>query len=452
MEVEIISKQTLKPSSSSTNSHPKIFKNSLLDQLIPSRYASLVLFYPNIKFQNPDVFTRLNLLKTSLSETLACLYPLAGKIRDDLSIDCNDEGACFVETRVNCSLDEFLTEPDLLSLKKFLPCEIISDESVIGTFVTNVQVNVFKCDGIAVGICLSHRIMDGDGLRMFLKMWSGNSTNKSSSEMSNFAVSGAATLFPADDLLWLRDSSNAMWGSFLKKGNFVTKRFVFYASAIANLKDKAIESGIISRPTRVEVVSAILWKSMAAASAELNGFRRASLLNHLVNLRRRMEPSLVENTLGNFLWIASAKQDEAAEPEFGDLAGKIREAIARIDNEFVEKMKGKEGKCVMLKSLEEGGEIGGENGVDYFVFSSWCNFGYYDVGDFGWGEPVWVSGVGGVGGANSMFFNVIMLVDTKCGGGVEAWVTLDEQEMAILERDDDIIRFASLDLSPLLNL
>ncbi|WCJ44698.1 HXXXD-type acyl-transferase family protein [Euphorbia peplus] len=438
MEVEIISKEIIKPSLSS--SHPKIFKHSLLDQLIPSRYAPLVLFYPMEKDTSFDLSTRLNLLKSSLSETLMDFYPLAGKIKDDFSVDCNDEGACFVETRVNCTLEEFLTKPDLLLISSFLPCEFVSDESLVGTFATNVQANVFECDGIAVGICISHKLLDGDGLRMFLKRWT--STNKS--EPPNFVGADAVSLFPADDL-WLRDSANAMWASFLKKGTCKTKRFVFNASSIAMLKYEAIESGM-KRPTRVEVVSAILWKCLVATSNELHGFQRPSLLNHLVNLRRRMEPSLLENVLGNFLWVASTKHDNPAEPEFGDLAEKVREAIARVDCEFVEKIRSEEGKNVMLKSLVKQSEIGCEKGVDYFSFSSWCNFRYYDVADFGWGKPIWVSGIG-LGG--SIFFNLIILVDTRCSQGVEAWVTLDEEEMAILERNEDIIRLAHVDPSPL---
>ncbi|WCJ44543.1 HXXXD-type acyl-transferase family protein [Euphorbia peplus] len=282
--------------------------------------------------------------------------------------------------------------------------------------------------------------MDGDGLRMFLKGWSTNSGR------SDFTVS--STFFPDDEGdLSVRDSSNSMWGTFLKKGSFRTKRFVFDASGIAKLKDEAIQSGMISSPTRVEVVSAILWKSMADTSRELNGFGRPSLLNHMVNLRRRMEPSLSGKSLGNFLWIASAKHGET-EPKFEDLASKIKESKSRIDLEFVEKIKGKEGKLVMLKSLEATSEIGSKSGGDYYVFSSWCNFGYYDVANFGWGKPIWVSCVGT---SSSYYFNLIVLIDTKCGKGVEAWVTLDEQEMTILERNQDIIRLASLDPSPLVN-
>ncbi|KAH1121473.1 hypothetical protein J1N35_004633 [Gossypium stocksii] len=42
---------------------------------------------------------RSQLLKESLSETFTLFYTLAGKIKGHLSIDCNDEGAYYVEAR-----------------------------------------------------------------------------------------------------------------------------------------------------------------------------------------------------------------------------------------------------------------------------------------------------------------------------------------------------------------
>ncbi|KAL7207297.1 hypothetical protein ACSBR1_029289 [Camellia fascicularis] len=94
--------------------------------------------------------------------------------------------------------------------------------------------------------------------------------------------------------------------------------------------------------------------------------------------------------------------------------------------------------------IEEPGSKDGA--VDYFGFTSWCKLGFYEA-DFGWGKPLWVSGVGCLGG--SVFLNLIILMETRSGDEIEAWVTLDEQEMAILEHDTELLTFASLDPSPL---
>lgn len=444
MEVQIISKEEIKPSSP-TLQHPKTFKFSLLDQFIPSPYAPIILFYPSDCMTHAEIPKRLALLKRSLSETLTRFYPLAGKIKDDLSIECNDEGAYCVEAQVNCRLDEFLTKPDLLLLHRFLPRELMKESTAV-TYVTNIQVNVFDCGGIAIGICISHKMLDGAALSTFLQAWSTAARGCEEMIYPNFA---APSLFPANDDLWLRDTSMVMWGSLFKKGKCITKRFVFDASAIAALKVVATSSKIKcpSPPTRVEAVSAFIWKCIMAAAKEKHGYetQRPCLLTHLVNLRRRMKPPVSDNCTGNLLWMAAAKCMTPDKPELHDLVGELKDAISKLDGEFVKKLRSDEGNSLMCKSLKEIGELCSKDEVDYVGFSSWCKFGFYEI-DFGWGKPIWVSSYGLSG---SPVLNLVILVETRDGDGIEAWMTLDEQDMSTLECNSEYIKFASLDPSPL---
>lgn len=46
--------------------------------------------------------------------------------------------------------------------------------------------------------------------------------------------------------------------------------------------------------------------------------------------------------------------------------------------------------------------------------------------------------------------NIIVLVDTKDGEGIEAWLTLDEQEMALFEVNEEILQFACFNPSSLI--
>ena len=46
--------------------------------------------------------------------------------------------------------------------------------------------------------------------------------------------------------------------------------------------------------------------------------------------------------------------------------------------------------------------------------------------------------------------NLVILADTRLGDGIEAWLTLDEQDMARLECNPELLTFASLDPSPLM--
>ncbi|CAN1192937.1 Salutaridinol 7-O-acetyltransferase [Linum perenne] len=97
----------------------------------------------------------------------------------------------------------------------------------------------------------------------------------------------AGSLFPARDSTWLRDVSMSMWGSFFRTGKCKTQQIVFDSASIESLNGQL---SLGSHPTRVEIVSAFLWKSVMAASEKLTGQKRTSVLTHLVNLRKRVEP------------------------------------------------------------------------------------------------------------------------------------------------------------------
>ncbi|KAL6290962.1 hypothetical protein ACE6H2_008472 [Prunus campanulata] len=60
-------------------------------------------------------------LQESLSKTLVLFYPLAGRLKGPEFIECNDEGAHFLEARVNCQLAEFLQQPEPKFLNHLIP-------------------------------------------------------------------------------------------------------------------------------------------------------------------------------------------------------------------------------------------------------------------------------------------------------------------------------------------
>ncbi|KAD5507501.1 hypothetical protein E3N88_15204 [Mikania micrantha] len=281
MDVEIISKESIKPSSPTPN-HLKTFNLCVLDQLISTPYAPIIFYYPNNNGDNIfQALQRSLVLKKSLSETLTQFYPLAGTIKNNLSIDCNDVGANYVLALVHGRLDGFLRQPDHRLINKFLPFIPSFDESSAGARVTNVQVNIFECGGIAVGLCVSHKILDGAGLHTFLKGWANMASGNEEVVYPNLT---APSIFPAKSL-WLRDVAMVVYQSMLKEGRCTTRRFVFDPNAIAALKAEAGTNGVQQQPTRVEVVSALIWKCAITASKEASGLDKTSRLTHFVNLQ-----------------------------------------------------------------------------------------------------------------------------------------------------------------------
>ncbi|QCE02701.1 vinorine synthase-like [Vigna unguiculata] len=441
VDVEIISREDIRPSSP-TPSHLRLFRLSVLDHLIPSPYVPIILFYTSPKTNTThlsEVPKRLELLKKSLSETLTKFYPLGGKIKEDLSIECNDEGAYFVLARVKCPLHEFLLQPQMTALHKFLPVGLVSEGSNSGTYVTKIQVNIFECGGIAIGMCVSHKIIDGASLSTFIKGWTERAKGCNQSTQPNFI---APSLFPTNSP-WFRDLSMRTWASICKQGKWVTRRFLFRNSAIATLKAQTAGT---ENSTRLQMVSAMLWKSLMGVSKARFGTQRPSFVTHVVNLRGKMDEALCpEHAMGNIIWLIAAESVDADEMGLVELVGKLRTAISRVDKEFVEELRGDKGRSIMQESFGAIREMGSKS--DHFGFTSWCNFGFYEA-DFGWGKPTWVNGAVSADSV-SRSTNTIMLVDTRLGDGIEAWVTLREEDMTLLIADHELLTCATLDPSPL---
>jgi shikimate O-hydroxycinnamoyltransferase len=135
----------IKPSSPTPPNRLKTHKHSL-DQFVPNVYVPIILFYPMNQSTDHSVddivSQRSQLLKQSLSETLARFYPFARKVKDSsLSIDCNDEGVYYTEASVNCHLVECLNQPNTALFYRFLRGEALGKELTAGDHVAMIQVS-----------------------------------------------------------------------------------------------------------------------------------------------------------------------------------------------------------------------------------------------------------------------------------------------------------------------
>ncbi|KAK2991045.1 hypothetical protein RJ640_019366 [Escallonia rubra] len=441
VDVETVSKEKIRPASP-TPFHLRTYKISLLDQLSPAVYNPFVFFYPDNETNAlTDVFhQRSQHLKQSLSETLTRFYPFAGRIEHDLHVECNDEGVLYVQARVNEQLSNFLSKPNNQHIHKLLPYDLSSTDSISEPYVAMIQVNFFNCGGIAISICTSHKIIDGHSHATFLQAWAA--TARGSSEQVNPRFIGQS-LFPQNPLL-PKGSSLILWPLQLKQGKCFARRFVFNAPALAALKAKtASPSAGVQNPSRVMAVTSLLWKCGMNTSRATHGFQKPSFMTLAVNLRTRCSPPMPRHSIGNNFWLATARCKPNTEVVLHSLAEPLKDELSRINSHLVEQMKGEEGFLKVSERLKEMGEVYSNPEADYFVVTSVCNASFYEA-DFGWGKPIWSC----IGHA-PVLANVTILMDTKSGDGVEAWVTLTEEDMAVFERDPELLTFASLDPSPL---
>ncbi|KAI3837735.1 hypothetical protein MKX03_008342 [Papaver bracteatum] len=452
MKVQVISKEIIKPSSP-TPPHLRNFKLSLLDQLLPPFYIPIVLFYPASDGIN-DQTSKANILRKSLPETLTRFYPMAGRLKDNISVECDDEGVDYIEAKVNAVMSEF-TSVDVVH--QLHPSHIIA-ENVAKQAQMAVQVNLFDCGGIAISICLSHKIADGCTLITFINSWAAAARVALNREIL-YPTFDSADIFPALPPEVIQISSLESNDS-IRGENVVTKLFIFNASKISAVRARIAasrSSNVLSKyPTRSEAISALVWKSFMETS-RVKATRPSSTkpiiirsrANLVVNLRPLLNPPLPHVSFGNIITDALAESTIIVYDEntlgFGEtldgLISQLRLGVSKIDDEYVRKLR--EGDVEFIKALEEASHhSNGENAdekVQICWISSLCSLPFYET-DFGWGKPSWI-----VLNTFSEYKNSVFLVDTKCGaGGIEAWVSLEEEDMVIFEKDQDIFQYATL--------
>ncbi|CAN0858359.1 Stemmadenine O-acetyltransferase [Linum grandiflorum] len=453
--VEIISEETIRPSSPSPP-NLRIHKLSCMDQLSPPRYMPVLYSYVTDKqpFSQKDVVDK---LKSSLSTVLVHYYPFAGRYHyDGISIDCNGEGVPFVISHVAGDMLMSLEAPDEARLVQLLPCrpQHGSKDAAGKLQFLAVRVNLFKCGGIAIGICAWHRIADASTLACFAQCWAAICRGDPAVlKVLPGAVVDYTSFFPPQDLRYITDTPMSLSDvntihHIDAQSTIVVKRFVFPAEKIALLREKiGRNNNETSRrqPTRVEAISSLVWAATIRLAQQKRKENRIININKgggfhsavmVVNLRTRTSPSLPAVCMGNLIQMTETikwpMQTEVTEENMGDLAGKLGGAVRNINHEYLERLhhhNNSQGYLDLVKSFEEE-----YNKDDFIMISSSCRYPIYGA-DFGWGKP---TSVHGFSGSNKM----VVLLDAADGEGIEAWVTLDEDDMSKFEKDPFLLCYA----------
>ncbi|CAA0831152.1 HXXXD-type acyl-transferase family protein [Striga hermonthica] len=453
MEWEIVSKEIIKPSSP-TPHDKKLHNLSLLDQIVPPFFVPMVFYYPNldrVPKSYESVYETTQALKQSLSKTLSRFYPLAGRIRDQFSIDCNDEGVPFVVTKFHKNLTDFLRNPVLSVDRAHIPGVLNWDEPGPGSEVAMFQVNHYECGGIVIGVLFHHKLADGHSMGLFMKDWASNTRDPQALRPGpSFDFD---SFFPHNPAMKRDSHVYTVVKKYFKVGKPVIRRYAFDAAAISKLRAKLAENeeGGPARPTRVEVVTAVVWKWFMAACVAVGGGENPvplSLITHLVNMRKKADPPFPENSFGNFVWLQPATSfNNGPGRDLAQLFGKVHGGLRKVDSGFVERMAGRNGFSGYVENVKDTWKEFPEK-ADYVSCSSWCNFGLYGV-DFGWGKPVWITKCDEDSKSEWPFLNVLWLMDTRGGDGIEAWLTLDEHYAAAFDEVKEFRDLAMINPCPL---
>ncbi|KAF1002981.1 acetyl-CoA-benzylalcohol acetyltransferase-like [Apium graveolens] len=442
----IMSERIVKPAVP-TAEHLRTCKLSFFDQLAPPAHVPLVSFYRNNIITQHEI--RKHLIN-SLSQALTKFYPFAGRfVQDGFYVDCNDEGVLYVEAEIDLELDAFLgiARKNVELVNDLVPWTSIGETSLVTTPIMGIKVSMFKCGGLSIAILLSHIVADGYTAATFVHEWAvttsdllANHEDIYSTKRNNYEF-GVAKYFPSRDLS-AEIKPALVPSSKIKEGKIVTKRFVFNENAILTLKAKVSKSTNISRPTRVEVVTSTIWKSLVNIAANQSKRKQSTLYLHL-NLRGRtstMVPPLpADNTslCGNFYMEVPTKinNNKTDARELHDLVNLLRKSLRHSLGKCSKISSPEEMFSEVAKNFNEIEEEKGNEEVDVHLLSTLCRFPVYEV-DFGWGKPEWVT-------TGGMPVELIFLFDTKCETGIEAIVNLNEADMIEFENDLNINAYTS---------
>nr|POE96283.1 vinorine synthase [Quercus suber] len=250
-----------------------------------------------------------------------------------------------------------------------------------------VQVTSFNCGGMVIGTVFDHKVSDACSFFMFLRSWAAIARGYTDIAIPRFE---SATFFPPETSLSPKQ--------IIKDNNIVLKRFVFDASAIADLRakystnNKNIEN---PRPTRTEALSTFIWSRFLATTQPEHDPNKVYVEFHIANLRTRLDPPLSEDYFGNMSAPAVAVLPWDTEVGFQGIVVPVRDAIRQVDMNYVKILKEHGGQTSFMK----------EN-MEKFIK----------------GEVVYL---------------------TFTRNGIEAWINLEEEAMDKFEADKELQAYVS---------
>ncbi|KAL5751852.1 hypothetical protein ACOSP7_022034 [Xanthoceras sorbifolium] len=417
MEVRIISREIIKPSSSTPN-HLRTHKLSRVDQINFDIVYPAIVFYSGAP-KNSDH------LKESLSKILTHYYPFAGRVKDHFSVDCDDYGVSFVEAHATGNMSEALQNPEFHKLEQLMPYK--PHEMLTTEFNLAVQVSYFGCGGVAICVCFRHVIADGTTAANFLKGWGKVACGGGVDAILKDVVIDFSSIFPPEE--WSGLSTNINSEELLTSStDSIVKKFVFDEAKIAALREK-----IGNRPSRFEAVFALIWNAVTASKTEGDEF----IVSMPVSLRKKLNPPIPEQCMGNIYSVLRASWPLEETINYKGFVEKLGELLSLVNEDHVKKAF--PNGWVVVRMENDVGRNTKSSRRRIFHISSCCGLPFYEA-DFGWGKPIWATVPQRHNCGDNIF---VVLFDTCEGKGVEACVAMSKEEMAKFEQDSEVVAFAS---------
>uniref|UniRef100_A0A2P2KYK9 Shikimate O-hydroxycinnamoyltransferase-like n=1 Tax=Rhizophora mucronata TaxID=61149 RepID=A0A2P2KYK9_RHIMU len=397
MKIEIKESSIVRPAEDAPNQRLWL---SRLDLLYTKRgYIPQVYFYRHNGSSN---FFEAKVLKEALSKVLVMYYPVAGRFAVDengrIEINCNGEGALFVEADTDSDLDDhgpdFTPGEQLMQLIPPTGFNYSSDSELSSYPLLLVQVTRFTCGGVSLGIGCHHNLADGAGGLYFFNAWSSIARGlpvkvEPVIDRTILRPRVPPTPTPAFDHLEFAQApvmSKTTTTSQIQSDSEANSTAIFKITLdqVNALKAMTNSSQSNKRYSTNEVLAAYIWRTTCKARDLPVG--QATMLSIPLDGRSRLHPPLPPSYFGNVIFRVTvvALSGELLSEPFTKTIERIHEAIKRRDDGYLRSA---------IDYIEALGDI---NSVmrgpqscqcPNLNFTSWLRLPFHRV-DFSWGNPI----------------------------------------------------------------
>ncbi|KAM0011135.1 putative deacetylvindoline O-acetyltransferase [Helianthus debilis subsp. tardiflorus] len=305
--------------------------------------------------------------------------------------------------------------------------DLVEPQPVL-TIPVAVQLNHFSGGGLALAVSLSHTIADGCTLGSFLSHWAsvalyGSTDHKEVLPLNPHFINSPRTQPALPKARVKMEVAN----------NFVLKNFLFPNSKLSDLKNKV--AGSIINPTRVEVLTSLVYTTVVAATTTKSGCFKPSYLFFVVNVRDKFVPKLPQSTVGNCAKAMMVETRDISETSLSNVVGEIRKKKSQLESIQSVQQLVEETKSLMGKLVNGGLENVGKGS---YWCSSFCGFPFNKL-DFGWGLPMGTILATRLEGKSGF-----VLIDTPDGDGIEVMMVLEKECMEIFESDKEMLAYCHI--------
>ncbi|KAL9226288.1 hypothetical protein vseg_002119 [Gypsophila vaccaria] len=351
------------------------------------------------------------LLISSLSHVLVPFYPIAGRLRRNqdtgrIEIDCNAKGVLFVEIQTSYELSDFgdFTPNDMLR-KLVIPSWDYSG-GLEKIPLLMVQVTRFKCGGVSLGLALHHYAGDGAAYAYLVNQW------------AKLARGLSLTVFPVFDrtrLLVARNPPQVKFDHpefqprpsdpvpFSSDSRLIEDTkvglFKFTEDQVRSLRQQIMSKSKEIEYSTFEVLSAHIWRCALKARGVENDtlVRFSTPINGRSKLKQLKVPrGYFGNLIFNSVYVG--KSGDIVSRPLWYAASKIREAVTRVDEEYIRSAVDFLSLQSDLMALATGPHT--SRCPDIHV-NYWKGIPSFEA-DFGWGSPI-VARHGGIGYEGQVF-------------------------------------------------